>query len=120
MTVMHVSTPTLSDSRSDNSLSFSGSRHGRRGVDVSKYRTQMCYNYKYGTHCAFGARCAFSHAEQPGAPMRGHVSRLSEADHAPPPPPYTVAIRNGMGLPPAYASRFRHDPYSFQGVMMED
>ncbi|AAZ11908.1 zinc finger protein 1 [Trypanosoma equiperdum] len=102
---MHISTPTLSDVRSENSLSFSGSRNGRRGVDASKFRTQPCRNYRFGAHCSFGSRCAFSHGEKPDLP---------------PPPPYSAAVQNEMVLPPAYASRFRHDPYSFYSVRLED
>ncbi|KAG8346097.1 putative Zinc finger C x8 C x5 C x3 H type (and similar) [Trypanosoma vivax] len=113
---MYPNTPTLSDGRSE--ASFSGSRYGRRGVDMSKYRTQLCRNYSMGQYCSFGSRCAFSHEE----PVGGACTRMDDMDFAqppPPPPPYSVAMREDVALPPTYTSRFRYDPYGLHGMVFE-
>ncbi|KEG06614.1 zinc finger protein ZFP1 [Trypanosoma grayi] len=102
-------TSTNSDTRSESGI-FSSSRYGRRGVDHSRYKTRMCRNYTMGVHCPFGERCAFSHGEPEVNQMRVEENEL------PPPPPYSEAIQAEMVLPPAYPSRFRHDPYSFGGI----
>ncbi|RNC31274.1 zinc finger protein ZFP1 [Trypanosoma cruzi] len=113
--IMQPQTPTFSDARSDNSVGFNTNpRYGRRGVDYSKFRTRVCRNYSMGITCPFGERCAFSHGE----PDKSHV-RTEEAE-LPPPPPYPEGVHAEIMLPPAYPSRFRHDPYSFNGVLFEN
>ncbi|KAH9579919.1 E3 ligase [Trypanosoma melophagium] len=112
---MHPQTPTCSDARSENSVSFNTvARYGRRGVDFSKFRTRMCRNYTMGLACPFGENCAFSHGD-----AEPQAARVDEGE-MPPPPPYAEAVETELMLPPAYPSRFRHDPYSFSGVLFEE
>lgn len=111
---MQPLTPTYSDARSETSAGFGNSlRYGRRGVDYTKFRTRLCRNFQAGAACPFGDRCAFSHGE---AEESGR--RAAESD-VPPPPSYAEAVQTEAVMPPAYPSRFRHDPYSFNGVMFE-
>ncbi|PBJ78796.1 zinc finger protein ZFP1 [Trypanosoma cruzi cruzi] len=99
-----------------NSVGFNTNpRYGRRGVDYRQVPDRGCgRNYSMGITCPFGERCAFSHGE----PDKSHV-RTEEAE-LPPPPPYPEGVQAEIMLPPAYPSRFRHDPYSFNGVLFEN
>ncbi|RNF09715.1 zinc finger protein ZFP1 [Trypanosoma rangeli] len=112
---MQPHSPTLSDERSENSVGFNNaSRYGRRGVDYSKFRTRVCRNFSMGIPCPFGERCAFSHGDPEASTVRMEEAEL------PPPPPYSEAHQTEIMLPPAYPSRFRHNPYDFNGVLFEN
>ncbi|KAF8295148.1 zinc finger protein ZFP1 [Trypanosoma cruzi] len=99
---------TSSKTMSDNSTTHSKTRD----TNYSKFRTRVCRNYSMGITCPFGERCAFSHGE----PDKSHV-RTEEAE-LPPPPPYPEGVHAEIMLPPAYPSRFRHDPYGPEGFVV--
>ncbi|KAH9579861.1 E3 ligase [Trypanosoma melophagium] len=103
--------PTNSDTRSE---STTVSRRKPRGFYHYKFRTRMCRNYTMGLACPFGENCAFSHGD-----AEPQAARVDEGE-MPPPPPYAEAVETELMLPPAYPSRFRHDPYSVHGFMYED
>ncbi|ESL10521.1 zinc finger protein ZFP1 [Trypanosoma rangeli SC58] len=77
-----------------------------------KLQRPVCRNFAMGYSCSFGERCAFLHF----FPERSIVSR--EDSDMPPPPPYSEVSKAAMALPPAYPSRFRHDPYRPEGFVV--
>ncbi|PWU96609.1 hypothetical protein C4B63_18g330 [Trypanosoma cruzi] len=110
---IHTEQGEMWKSTSSKTISENSTTHSKnRDTNYSKFRTRVCRNYSMGITCPFGERCAFSHGE----PDKSHV-RTEEAE-LPPPPPYPEGVQAEIMLPPAYPSRFRHDPYGPEGFVV--
>eukprot|EP00796_Vickermania_ingenoplastis_P005964 gene5964-4273_t len=115
-------------------------------IDYSKYKTKICRHYQFGS-CPFEDRCAFSHGDDASPEMSPeasprHPRRVKsestmisdEHDHQsestsnsdtspiPPPPAYEVATLTDCMMETLlyYPSRFRYDPYSYDGIRVEN
>ncbi|RNF09714.1 zinc finger protein ZFP1 [Trypanosoma rangeli] len=101
-------TPKSPKPQSESSTFYSRLRDTRQ----IKLQTRVCRNFAVGHSCLFGERCAFLHF----FPERSIVRR-KDSD-MPPPPPYSEVAKGATALPPAYPSRFRHDPYRPEGFVV--
>jgi hypothetical protein len=76
-------------------------------IDPAKYKTRLCQAYIMGTHCTFGARCAFAH----GNSELRHHSTSSPTPAQLPPAPQQQQQQQAPPPPPSY-NDFHHQHFS--------